>query len=135
MNERGKTNVPKRLGDLESEIMGIVWQEGEVTVQDVQAALLPTRELAYTTIMTVLSRLAEKGLLERRKQGRAYLYTPVDSQEEVAGSLLRSLVDRFYRGGTISAIAHLLETEDEVDDAELERLEALVRAKRQERDP
>ena len=113
--------------------MNVVWKKGEVTVQDVHDDLAPRRKLAYTTVMTVMSRLAEKGVLNRRKEGRAYLYTPADSQERVAGSLLRSLIQRFYNGATASAIAHLLETEDDVDQAELEELEALLRAKREER--
>ena len=113
--------------------MGVVWQKKEATVQDVKDALEPNRKLAYTTVMTVMSRLAEKGMLNRRKEGRAYIYSPADSQERVAGSLLRSLIQRFYNGATASAIAHLLETEDDVDEAELEDLEELLRAKREER--
>ena len=113
--------------------MSVVWEKGEATVQDVRDALEPNRKLAYTTVMTVMSRLAEKRLLNRRKEGRTYIYTPADSQERVAGSLLRSLIQRFYNGATASAIAHLLETEDDVGEAELEELEELLRAKREGR--
>ena len=129
--------LPKltRLGDLEAEIMGVVWEKGKATVQDVKDALEPRRSLAYTTVMTVMSRLAEKGVLERRKEGRAYYYTPVGSQEKVAGSLLRSLVQRLYAGATHKAVAQLLESDEGVDEAELERLEALIRSKRRARRP
>jgi len=122
-----------RLGELEADVMGVVWEMGKVTVQDVKDALEPRRALAYTTVMTVMSRLAEKGLLDRRKEGRAYYYTPAASQEKVAGSLLRSLVRRLYDGATGKAIAQLLESEENVDDAELERLEQLIHARREER--
>ena len=115
--------------------MNVVWEKGQATVQDVKEALEPRRPLAYTTIMTVMSRLAEKGVVERRKEGRAYYYTPAASQEKVAGSLLQSLVKRLYAGATARAIAQLLETEETVDDAELERLEALIRSKRKGRRP
>jgi len=111
--------------------MGVVWQKGKATVQDVKDALEPRRPLAYTTVMTVMSRLAEKGIFKRQKEGRAYYYTPVASQDKVAGSLLQALVKRLYAGATGKAIAHLLETEETVDDAELERLEALIRSKRE----
>ena len=133
---RPKKSAPlTRLGELETDIMNVVWEKGQATVQDVKDALEPRRTLAYTTIMTVMSRLAEKGVVERRKEGRAYYYTPAASQEKVAGSLLQSLVKRLYAGATAKAIAQLLETEETVDDAELERLEALIRSKRKGRRP
>lgn len=113
--------------------MSVVWEKGEATVQDVKDSLEPGRKLAYTTIMTVMSRLTEKGLLKRHKEGRAYVYRPADSQERVAGSLLHNLIQRFYKGATVSAIAQLLETEEDVDEAELDRLEELIQAKRQAR--
>lgn len=110
--------------------MRVVWQEGEATVQEVQRALEPTRSSAYTTVMTMMSRLAGKGLLKRRKEGRAYVYAPAIAQDAVAGSLLRSLVGRVFGGSSVRAIAQLIDDDEEVDDAELERLEKLIRAKR-----
>lgn len=62
------------LGELELAIMQVVWARGEVAVRDVWDVLHPTRALAYTTVMTVMSRLAQKGVLATRKQGRAYYY-------------------------------------------------------------
>lgn len=127
-----KKKDAQQLGDLEANVMSVVWEKGEATVQDVKDALEPGRTLAYTTIMTVMSRLTEKGLLERHKVGRAYVYAPADSQEKVAGSLLRSLVRRLYDGASMAAIAHLMESEEAVDEAELERLESLIQAKREQ---
>ena len=115
--------------------MSVVWVKGQATVQDVKDALNPQRPLAYTTVMTVMGRLVEKGALNRRKEGRAHVYTPAATQEKVSGSLLQSLVHRLYDGATSKAIAHLLETENDVDDAELQRLEELIRAKREGRRP
>lgn len=132
MKDQGSADTPKQLGELEAQVMSVVWEKGEATVQDVKDSLEPHRKLAYTTVMTVMSRLAEKGLLVRHKEGRAYVYKPADSQEKVAGSLLHSLVQRFYKGATVSAIAQLLETEEEVDEAELDRLEELIQAKRRD---
>lgn len=120
------------LGELEAEVMGIIWERGESSVQDVKDVLAPERRLAYTTVMTVMKRLMDKGLLVRRKEGRAYLYTPADTQENIAGSLLRSFIKRLYDGATAPAIAHLLEAEDIIDEAELDRLERLIQAKRKE---
>lgn len=122
-----------QLGELETAVMGVVWQQGQATVQDVKTALAPERELAYTTIMTVMTRLADKGVLTRHKEGRAYVYTATNSQEKVAGSLLRSLVQRFYGGVSAHAIAHLLAADEAVADEELARLEKLIQAKREEK--
>lgn len=120
-----------RLGDLEADVMRIMWRAGEATVQQVKNALEPERPLAYTTVMTVLSRLSEKGLLDRRKEGRAYIYFPASSKDQVAGSLLRALVDRLYAGRAGEAIAHLLEADEAVDEEELKRLEELIQARRE----
>ncbi len=133
MDKRKKPNEIQQMGELEADVMGVVWERGKATVQEVQEALEPGRSLAYTTVMTVMSRLAEKGLLNRVKEGRAYVYSPAIPQEKAAGSLLHALVRRLYDGATGKAIAQLLETEDNVDDAELERLEALIRARREGR--
>jgi BlaI family transcriptional regulator, penicillinase repressor len=125
-----KATEINQIGDLEADVMSVVWEKGQATVQDVQQALQPHRALAYTTVMTVMSRLAEKGLLQRTKSGRAYIYSAASPQEKTAGSLLHSLVHRLYAGATGKAIAQLLETEDNVDDAELARLEELIQARR-----
>ena len=113
--------------------MQIMWRTEHATVQQVKDALEPDRPLAYTTVMTVLSRLTEKGLLDRRKDGRAYIYSPSSSKDQVAGSLLRALVERLYAGRAGEAIAHLLEAEEAVDEEELKRLEELIEARRRER--
>ncbi len=133
MNKQKKLPEIKQIGDLEADIMSVVWEKGRVTVQEVLEALAPNRSLAYTTVMTVMSRLAEKGMLNREKEGRAFVYSAAVPQERAAGSLLQSLVRRLYDGATGKAIAQLLETEENVDDAELERLEQLIRAKREGR--
>lgn len=119
------------LGELETVVMDAVWTRGQATVQDVVDDLSRDRSLAYTTVMTVMSRLAEKGVLTRHKQGRAYLYEPAVERDSLAKSMLSSLVDRLYAGSAERAIAHLLETEDQVDESELQRLEALIRARRE----
>ncbi|MGE5221078.1 MAG: BlaI/MecI/CopY family transcriptional regulator [Omnitrophica WOR_2 bacterium] len=130
MRKKSPKQQISQLGELEADVMNVVWEKGKVTVQDVKDTLEPRRSLAYTTIMTVMSRLAEKGMLDRQKEGRAFYYTPAASQEKVAGSLLQSIVRRLYDGATGKAIAQLLETEENVDDEELERLEELIRSRR-----
>ena len=130
---RDDDDLTPQLGELETEIMNAMWELKEANVQAVVDALRPRRNLAYTTVMTVMSRLAEKGYLKRRKDGRSFVYTPGPSRDAVAGKMLEQVVDKLYQGAAGKAIAHLLESDEDVDDEELDRLEALIRAKRKER--
>jgi len=75
-----------------------LWSLGEASVKDVQAALVRDRKLAYTTVMTILERLARKGGVMRRKSGRAYLYSPRLSREYLRQLAARELIDGFFDG-------------------------------------
>ncbi|WP_374712859.1 BlaI/MecI/CopY family transcriptional regulator [Symbiobacterium terraclitae] len=112
------------LGPLEADVMRLVWEKGEVQVDDVHQALLADREIAYTTVMTVMTRLTRKGLLTRRKHGRAYLYRAARRREEMAESTLQEWSQRFFGGRVLPAVSFLLGrdrlTPDEI--AELRRL-------------
>ena len=78
-------------GELEQQVMVLLWRAGEpLTVADVQELLARERDLAYTTVMTVLDRLAKKGLARRERRGRAWCYEPADPQSVV---LAREMVD------------------------------------------
>jgi predicted transcriptional regulator len=74
-----KDGLVKVLGPLETEIMQILWKEGASTVKKVHRKLAQQRDIAYTTVMTTMSRLADKGMLQRERDGLAYVYTPVIS--------------------------------------------------------
>lgn len=86
-----------RLGDLERAVMDVLWDSpvpaaGGVTVRDV-AERLQDRELAYTTVMTVLDRLAGKGMVEREREGRAWRYRPAASREAYVAQLMLDALD------------------------------------------
>ncbi len=130
---QGGRSAPK-LGDLEAAIMNVIWRLGEATVEEVRESLDREKQPAYTTVMTVMSRLAAKGVLEREKRGRAFLYRAATEQSEFAGSILSGVVDRLYAGSPGRAIAHLIETHEDVEDEELRRLEALIRERRNRRE-
>lgn len=92
--------MPKRrahldglLGPLETEVMEACWQLGETTVRDVHARLAERLDLAYTTIMTTMSRLAGKGLLVRDTTGLAHRYRPAMSRDDYARSTVTNVVD------------------------------------------
>ncbi len=81
------------LGPLESDVMETVWKLGDTTVRDVHEALSARRDLAYTTVMTTMARLASKGLLARDTSGLAHRYRATVSRDEYARSTVTSVVD------------------------------------------
>lgn len=83
---------------LELECLKALWSLREGNVKDVQQVVAQTRPLAYTTIMTVLDRLVRKGKLVRRKEGRAFVYSPVASRDSMRRAALRELLDGFFDG-------------------------------------
>ena len=125
------------LFDLEADIMEIVWARGwqEFSVADVHRELERDRAIAYTTVMTTISRLHDKELLGRRRDGRRYLYTPHLSREGFARAMAREVLDCLPEVGQREAVALLVERVQRADTKELDRLEALIRARREELDP
>ncbi len=129
-SQRGLRKV---LGGLEAEIMEQVWRSGSTTVRDVHRAIGGRRDLAYTTVMTVVGRLAEKGLLRREgKDGAAWVYVPTLSKAEftraAATDVLRGLM-RDFGTSTINQFVELVDSDEQID--ELARL--VARKKRERR--
>jgi predicted transcriptional regulator len=111
---------PKSLTRYEFEIADIVWKLGEATVQDVCDNL--TRPLAYTTVMTTLSHLeSKKQILSRVKRGRAYVYRPAVSREEVSSSMLAEVRDVLF-GGSISSLVLNLLSQGPVPETDIQAL-------------
>lgn len=111
--------------------MDLLWERREASVQELRRALAPERELAYTTVLTVLSRLHDKGLVTRRKVGRAHLYAAAAPREQVSAPILEALVSRLFGGSRTRAVAQLLKADEDIPDGELERLERLIRERRE----
>jgi predicted transcriptional regulator len=95
------------LAPLELDCMNVLWRLGEATVRDIHSALAPTRPRAYTTIMTILDRLAQKGVVERQKSGRAWRYTPNLSANQARTHAVAQLVEGFFQGSTEALASHL----------------------------
>lgn len=92
---------------LELECLKTLWTLGEGNVKDVRYALTPARTLAYTTVMTVLDRLARKGVISRRKVGRSFLYSPAVPRDSLRRTAVRELVDNFFDGSEAALIGYL----------------------------
>ncbi len=99
------------LGNLERAVMDILWESpvraAGLTVREVQTQLVD-RELAYTTVMTVLSRLAKKGVANRTRDGRAWRYTPASTRESLTARAMRDPLDELSRKEQHSAILHFI---------------------------
>jgi predicted transcriptional regulator len=95
------------LAPLELDCMNALWPIGEATVRDIQVALQPTTPRAYTTIMTILDRLAQKGIVLRQKSGRAWVYRANLSADEARSHALAQLVEGFFGGSKEGLAQHL----------------------------
>ena len=97
----------RTLGELDVDVLLVVWRLGKATVKDVFEVLYETRRLAYTTIMTVMSRLAKKGILRQDRSRTPYEYTPVVRRDELAFSIVNHVVDRLLDGSADALIKNL----------------------------
>lgn len=120
-----------RFTDRELDVMAVLWELEEATVADVQSRL--PDELAYTTVLTVLRTLEDKGHVSHREgTGRAYLYHALVEREEAGASALGRLVDRVFRGSPELLLTQLV-SEENLTDAELERMRRLLEDRLKER--
>ncbi|WP_228030535.1 BlaI/MecI/CopY family transcriptional regulator [Gimesia benthica] len=114
-----------RLTPYELELMDVIWDLGEASVQDVCDAL--PRNLAYTTVMTTLSLLVQKKkVLKRVKNGRAYIYQPVVSREEVSRSMLGQIKQVLLKDSLPSLMLNLLE-EEKISEDDINALKEAIR--------
>lgn len=115
------TDAPLQ-GELQLQIMGVLWRAGEGTVEQVRAALPPRYRSAYNTVQTVLNRLAERGLLSRQREGHAMVYRPTLSEAEY----LSRAIDQTLAGASSEArqvaLAQLIGSIDGKELATLKRL-------------
>lgn len=95
------------LAPLELDCMNTLWPMGEGTVREIREQLAERRPRAYTTIMTIMDRLARKGIVERRKAGRAYIYKANLSAEDARAQALSQVVESFFGGSKEAVMAHL----------------------------
>jgi predicted transcriptional regulator len=133
MWHRGKKpSVASRLGPLESALLSALWKRGNATVRELLGDGFA--DSAYTTIMTTLDRLHKKGLLDRISDGRAYRYSPRQTQEEFEGMRLAGVVQQVLGGSAQSSVllSFLVDAVSQHDAALLEQLQRAIEHKRRE---
>ena len=131
---KGQDGAAIRLHDLEAEIMDVVWSRGlrEFAVSDGLETLESRREIAYTTVMTTLVRLHEKAVLERRRDGKKYLYTPCYTREQFVQETVREVLESLGNAAGRDVLALLVETASAADEATLDELDRMIRRRREE---
>ena len=122
---------------LELEMLKVLWRDGPRPVRHVREALAAAgRDLAYTSVMTVMNIMADKGYVRRSrntKDGGGYVYHPQVRERATTGRMLRDIVDRAFDGSAAAAMVNLLESAD-VSDGELKQLRELIQRKARQKD-
>ncbi len=124
LDQRGLARV---FGELEARIMEAVWDLGEPTVQDVCDRL--GEDNNYKTVMTVMNRLVDKHVLNRRRESRAFCYSARESRDEFVRHISRNVVDGLPQDFGSLAIAQFVDAMDTVDPRQLAELERLIQAR------
>lgn len=129
---------PKQLsvGPLEAEILGIVWELGSATVKDVHDRILsdPNRELAYTSVTTVLRRLTEKGWLACDKEGKAFYWRPLLTKQQAEMIKAHDQLQRFLAVGNPDVVAAFADSLDQAAREQIEAIAKRIQAARQARE-
>jgi predicted transcriptional regulator len=124
-----KDGLVKVLGPLETDIMQIIWQDERSTVKKVHRKLSQQREIAYTTVMTTMSRLAEKGVLHRHREGLAYVYTPAISESDFVTMVVQQVLDGLLDDYSTTAVDYMIDYLARRNPNELRRIQKTIQAR------
>jgi len=116
----------RKLTDTELEIMHVVWELDSGTVRQVHELLNKQRPLAYTTVMTMMNILEEKGHLTRRKEGRAYRYEPVRPKNQVISGMVDDFVGRVFEGSAAPLVVSLVK-DKKISKKDLDEIARMIR--------
>lgn len=122
---KSKEHEEKMLTEVELELMSILWKLGEGAVSDVLEQLPPERELAYTSVSTILRILEQKAVLKTRKEGRGHIYIPLMTKSEYESKTVKHVVDRVFEGTPVALVRQLLDTM-KLKTEDLEELKKLI---------
>jgi predicted transcriptional regulator len=129
MRRRSLNRMPPRksntLTEAELRLMKLLWSRGESAVSDLVAAIPAGETLAYTSVLTTVRILEQKGYVRHRQEGRAFLYSPCIEEREASRSEMRHMMQRFFGNSRERLLLSLL-GDDEIDEEELRRLKAAI---------
>ena len=115
----------------ELEVLKVLWQRGPSTVRDVLEVLNETRPRAYTSVMSLMNVMTDKGQLARREQGRAFVYEPACEREATLGNMVADLLGRAFEGSASQLVAHLLD-HSRPDSTELDEIRKAIQQYKQQ---
>ncbi len=118
------TDKPQTLGQLELEVLKIIWDKQGATVLEVAEVLATQNGLARTTVLTVIKRLHNKGFLERKKEGGVYHYFPTQKKTTVLGNLAKQFIQNIFEGSPANLIQHLAQSD--MPDEELTQIRKII---------
>ena len=124
---------PKRLTPLEALIMDAVWDLAPATAREVMEHVTPTKPMAYNTVLTMMRILRDKGFLASSRNGRADIYRPLVSREQMGRRSISDVIERFFAGSPKALLSHLLATES-LDPDEIRSIRREVNAKLRDQD-
>ena len=100
--------LAKGLGPLEMEVLNVIWEMGRATSREIFEKMRERKRLGQSTVLTVLRRLSDRGILRREAGGDVYVYSPVMEREELGGRMIDDVVNRIYGGAVEPVISHLM---------------------------
>jgi len=115
------------LTEQELEIMKVIWQRETATARQVYETLLERRRIAYTTVMTMMNILEQKGYLKKHQEDRAYVYQPSQPQQQVIRSMVREFVNRVFNGSAEPLLVHLVE-DQHLTEKDLEEIRRTIKS-------
>ena len=124
-----KDGLVKVLGPLETDIMQVIWQDERSTVKKVHRKLSQQRDIAYTTVMTTMTRLAEKGVLNRHREGLAYVYTPAISEDDFVTMVVQQVLDGLMEDYSDAAVDYMIDYLSRHNPSELHRLQRVLQSR------
>ena len=116
--------LAKGLGPLEMEVLDVVWGMGKATSREIFEKMRERRRLGQSTVLTVLRRLSDRGILHRDAGGDVYVYSPVVERHELGGRMIDDVINRIFGGAVEPVLAHLMRRKD-ASGLDLEQLRAL----------
>ncbi|WNQ10034.1 BlaI/MecI/CopY family transcriptional regulator [Paenibacillus aurantius] len=128
-NERG---LNRFFGPLEARIMSILWNGPEMSIKDVQRGLEHDKSANFNTVMTVMNRLVDKGILSKRTAGRGALYRPVQTMDEFIENQSKELTQDLLEEFGLRAVNHMLDALEEADRDLLDKLERKIKELKKE---
>ena len=127
-----KEGINQVLGTMEKEIMEALWNREEGSVKDVLDTFPPGRDVSYSTVITVTNRMAKKGLLAKRKVGKAYLYKPAYTKEQFLETVSKKIVEGVSGISLDAALVHFVDYMVKVEPEKMEYFSQLIESRRKQ---